>query len=68
MTHRSPGLRKREEKEIMLKVLLVDDEPFILQGMEKLVNWKEEGFEIAAAMSDGAEALSYFEDNKVDPG
>ncbi|HJA68064.1 two-component system response regulator [Lachnoclostridium sp. An169] len=50
----------------MLKVLLVDDEPFILQGMEKLVNWEKEGFEIAAAVSDGAEALSYFENNRVD--
>ena len=31
----------------MLKVLLVDDEPFILQGLTVLVDWQKEGFEIA---------------------
>ena len=28
----------------MLKVLLVDDEPFILQGLKLLVDWENEGF------------------------
>ena len=37
----------------MLKVLLVDDEPFILQGLKILVDWNEEGFEIAGTASDG---------------
>ena len=31
----------------MLQVLLVDDEPFILQGLQVLIDWKREGFEIA---------------------
>lgn len=31
----------------MLKVLLVDDEPFILQGLKLLVDWEKEGFRIA---------------------
>ena len=29
-----------------MTVLLVDDEPFITQGLKILVNWEEEGFEI----------------------
>lgn len=32
----------------MLKVLLVDDEPFILQGIKVIIDWEKEGFEIAA--------------------
>lgn len=30
----------------MLKVLLVDDEPFIVQGLSALIDWEKEGFEI----------------------
>ncbi len=28
----------------MLKVLLVDDEPFILQGLKLLVDWRRKAF------------------------
>lgn len=50
----------------MLKVMLVDDEPFILQGLQILVDWKAEGFEIVAAMTNGREALDYIKENEVD--
>ncbi|MDD6811282.1 MAG: response regulator [Lachnospiraceae bacterium] len=50
----------------MLKVLLVDDEPFILQGLQFLLDWKEEGFEIAGTAADGLEALQFLKENKVD--
>ena len=30
---------------MMLKVMLVDDEPFILQGLKILVDWEKEGYE-----------------------
>ena len=50
----------------MLKVLLVDDEPFILQGLKVLIDWKKEGFEIAGTVHDGKEALRFLENNDVD--
>lgn len=50
----------------MLRVLLVDDEPFILQGLKILVDWNEEGFEIAGTASDGQEALDFLQSNQVD--
>ena len=50
----------------MLKVMLIDDEPFILQGLQILVDWAAEGYEIAALMSNGVEALDYLRSNKVD--
>ena len=31
----------------MLKVLLVDDEPFIIQGLKVLIDWEQEGYTIA---------------------
>ncbi len=50
----------------MLRVMLVDDEPFILQGLQILVNWEEEGYEIVAAVSNGKEALDFLKNNEVD--
>lgn len=50
----------------MLQVLLVDDEPFILQGLRVLIDWEEEGYEIAAALENGEEAAAFLEKNQVD--
>ena len=50
----------------MLKVLLVDDESFIVQGLEALIDWNAEEYEIAAILSNGQEALKYLKENKVD--
>lgn len=50
----------------MLKVMLVDDEPYILQGLQVLIDWESGGFEIAATCSNGKEALKYLKENHVD--
>jgi len=50
----------------MLKVLLVDDEPFIVQGLSRLIDWEEEGCKIVAMAQNGMEALAYLRTNKVD--
>ncbi len=50
----------------MLKVMVVDDEPYILQGLQVLLDWNSEGFEIDALMSNGKEALDYLKDHTVD--
>ena len=50
----------------MLKVMLVDDEPFILQGLKVLIDWKKEGFEIIMTAADGQEALGFLAEHQVD--
>ena len=50
----------------MLKVLLVDDEPFITQGLLMLIDWEKEGYEVVQTASDGEEAYEYVKDNPVD--
>lgn len=50
----------------MLRVLLVDDEPFVVQGLRVFVDWNAEGFEIAATAGDGEEALEYLREHEVD--
>ncbi|MDE7198870.1 MAG: response regulator, partial [Lachnospiraceae bacterium] len=50
----------------MMKVMLVDDEPFILQGLSVIIDWEKEGCEIVKKASDGQEALRYLRENEVD--
>ena len=49
----------------MLRVLLVDDEPFILQGIKMLIDWEQEGFEIAGMAANGKEAIAFLDPELV---
>lgn len=49
-----------------LKVMLVDDEPFTLEGLSKLIDWESEGYEIVKKASNGLDAYEYIQNNKVD--
>jgi len=46
----------------MLKAILVDDEPLIIRGLKKIVNWQKCGFEIAGVANNGESALHLVED------
>lgn len=50
----------------MLRVMLVDDEPFILQGLSVLIDWGAQGYEIVKTASNGPEALEYLKKDRVD--
>lgn len=50
----------------MLNVLIVDDEPFIRQGLSMLIDWEAEGFCITGEASDGKEALRMLEEQPYD--
>ena len=50
----------------MLKVIIVDDEQFIAQGLQALIDWNAAGYEVAAVLSDGQEALEYIKRLPVD--
>ncbi|RTE10179.1 response regulator transcription factor [Paenibacillus whitsoniae] len=45
----------------MYKVILVDDEPFALEGLKLTVEWEELGFEIAGMCENGEEAFAVIE-------
>lgn len=49
-----------------MKVLIADDEPFILQGLSVLIDWEAEGCEIVRKATNGMEALDYLRQNSVD--
>ncbi len=50
----------------MLKVLIVDDEPFIAKGLCILIDWASEGYEIVKLAANGEEALQHIKTNPVD--
>lgn len=49
----------------MLKVVLADDEPYIVQGISMIIDWAKEGFEIVGEASNGVDALELIK--KYDP-
>ena len=50
----------------MINILIVDDEPFIRQGLKILINWNFYGYNIIGEASNGNEAIKFVEKNKVD--
>jgi Response regulator containing CheY-like receiver domain and AraC-type DNA-binding domain len=50
----------------LFRLLIVDDEPFIAEGISRIVDWAEYGIEICLATSSSLEALDYILKNHVD--
>ena len=50
----------------LYKVLLVDDEPMILKGMEEGIPWNKYGFEVAGIASNGKEAWEIIQNDRPD--
>ncbi len=49
-----------------IKVLLADDEPFIIKGMKVLIDWEAYGCEIVKTCNNGKDAYEYLKKEKVD--
>ncbi|MGL4654320.1 MAG: response regulator [Sarcina sp.] len=50
----------------MLKVMLVDDENLIVEGLKNIIEWDELGLEVVQTANDGEEAIKKFKENPVD--
>lgn len=50
----------------MIKVMIIDDEPYIRKGLQILINWENYGFKISEVASNGVEALEILEERSVD--
>ncbi|CAN7668941.1 response regulator [Paenibacillus sp. LjRoot153] len=42
----------------MLKVMFVDDEPYMLEGLRSMIDWNKLGFEVCGEALDGEDALA----------
>ena len=47
----------------MLKMLIADDEPVIIRGLQMLIDWAQLGIEICATCENGADQL-HVEDHR----
>ncbi|WP_127489654.1 response regulator transcription factor [Paenibacillus ehimensis] len=50
----------------MYRVFLVDDEPFIMEGLAYLIDWERHGLQIVGKAGDGAEALEALAGEPID--
>ncbi|PWW34389.1 MULTISPECIES: response regulator transcription factor [Paenibacillus] len=50
----------------MMNVLLVDDEPWVLEGLRTMVNWNKYGFQICGEAENGNAAWAIIEDLQPD--
>ena len=50
----------------MIRVMIVDDEPYIRQGLKILINWEQYGFSVCAEAANGKEALELMGQNEFD--
>jgi len=50
----------------MYHLLIVDDEPFVFQGLEKLIAWDEYGITLCQPCYNATDAIQYLENNSVD--
>ncbi|BBI33766.1 response regulator transcription factor [Cohnella abietis] len=49
----------------LIKLLIVDDEPVICEGLRYTIDWEELGVEVAGVAYDGEEALRFIENEEV---
>ena len=50
----------------MLKVMLVDDESLIIEGLKNIIEWDKLGLKVVQTANDGEEAIKKFKDQPVD--
>ncbi|UPK43264.1 response regulator transcription factor [Paenibacillus pabuli] len=50
----------------MYKVLLVDDEPSIREGLTTIIDWEKYGFQVTGTAASGREAITRFEELEPD--
>lgn len=50
----------------MLKVLLVDDEPLVLEGLKVMVDWNALGFMICGQTTNGEDAIEFIKEHEPD--
>lgn len=48
----------------MLKVLIVDDEPLVLEGLRTMIDWEKHGFEVCGEALNGIDAMRLIQEIK----
>lgn len=54
------------ETYIMYKLLIIDDEEIMRNGLSELIDWKTMGFEVVGNLEDGRDGIEFIKSNQVD--
>ncbi|MBB3129252.1 two-component system response regulator YesN [Paenibacillus rhizosphaerae] len=49
---------------MMLNVLLVDDEPWVLEGLRTMIDWNKYGFQVCGEAQSGPDALRFIQEHR----
>ncbi len=55
-----------QSQDSIFKLIIVDDEDIIREGISQQISWVENGFELAGVFEDGSKALAFIKEHKVD--
>ena len=58
--------RKEHDRYMMYKLLIVEDEPIVRQGITQMIHFEEFGFELTAACENGAQAKQMIDQSPPD--
>lgn len=50
----------------MLKVVIIDDEPIIVEGLSRMIDWEKYGCQIVGKANDGLEGSELIREKKPD--
>lgn len=50
----------------MYKLYLLDDEPFILEGLKYIIDWEKYGFDVVGTSSNGEDGFNFIKNEDVD--
>lgn len=50
----------------MYKLYLLDDEPFILEGLKYIIDWEDYGFDVVGTSSNGEDGFNFIKNEDVD--
>ncbi|WP_195336159.1 response regulator transcription factor [Paraclostridium bifermentans] len=50
----------------MYKLYLLDDEPFILEGLKYIIDWEEYGFDVVGTSNNGEDGFNFIKNEDVD--
>lgn len=50
----------------MYKLYLLDDEPFILEGLKYIIDWEEYGFDVVGTSSNGEDGFNFIKNEDID--
>jgi two-component system response regulator YesN len=54
------------QEDFMYKIVVIDDEAVVREGIEELIQWKDHGFDLIGGFENGQDAMDAFDESVPD--